>query len=70
MSAFMKRWSYRRVATSTYEVTSLAGRPLGHVWRTRHGWSAETPGGVQVIEDYPGSRDVAASALQRAADEA
>jgi hypothetical protein len=48
----------------TYEVRDEADRPLGTVWRTRTGWSARNASGRTVVDDYPGSRAVAASNLR------
>jgi len=53
-------FTYRRIGTSTYDIV-LDGHRVGTVWRTRTGWSGATASGRQVVDDYPGSRGVAAS---------
>lgn len=60
----MIKLTYKRVGNMTYNVF-LDGVCVGLVWRTRHGWSAENNSGVIVVEDYPGSRGVAAGVLSR-----
>jgi hypothetical protein len=50
----------------TYEVRDALG-VVGIVWRTRQGgWSAATTLERVVVEDYPGSRSVAAGVLASA----
>lgn len=64
------RFSYSRVGACTYETTDReTGEPIGRVWRTRTGWSAALPDGHVVVDDYPGSREVAANLLRMAHNE-
>lgn len=51
---------FRRVGTMTYEVI-VSDRVAGLVWRTRYGWSGKTADGRLVVDNYPGSRGVAAN---------
>jgi len=53
-------FTYRRIGAATYEIVS-DGAVAGTVWRTRTGWSGATASGRQVVDDYPGSRGVAAA---------
>lgn len=75
----MNRFSFARrgLPTGTYAVKQLqaiGGGPstlvlLGYVVRVRNGWDAYLPSnlfgefGEQIVEDYSGSRDVAAGNL-------
>lgn len=62
----MSELHYRRVGIMTYEVRDALG-VVGIVWRTRQGgWSAATTLERVVVEDYPGSRSVAAGVLASA----
>jgi hypothetical protein len=60
------KFKYRRSGNMTYEVHDPdTDEHHGTVWKTRFGWSAKTPEGEQVVEDYPVSRDLAAWNLAR-----
>lgn len=64
-----RKYRYQRVGQSTYAVhypEGHVGEFAGQVWRTRTGWSGRTANGDLVIEDYPGSRDVAAGNVVQA----
>lgn len=64
-----RKYRYQRVGQSTYAIhfpEGHLGEFAGQVWRTRDGWSGRTAGGDLVIEDYPGSRDVAAGNVVQA----
>lgn len=62
----MTKLQYQRVGNSTYKVKHDGDAEV-LVWRTRDGWSASV-NGKQVVDDYRGSRDVAASVALRHAE--
>lgn len=63
-----ENFSFRRIGTSNYAVV-VDGVVVGTVRRTRRGWdgfSAET--GELLVDDYPGSRGVAAGIVARSGE--